>query len=77
MDYFIRVTKSSNKYGQDRLKNENFGGMKWKNITVQDIIHFYGVMLRMSIYTWHLGGYTSYFESISRISCVQGYMVSF
>ena len=33
-------------------------------------------MLWISIDPRHLGGYNSYFESISRIPCGQGYMVS-
>ena len=49
MDYFRRVTTNSNKYGQDHLKNVKFGGTKWINITVQDIINLYGVMLWISI----------------------------
>ena len=39
------------------------------------MLHFYGVVLHISIETLHLVGYTSYFESISIISCGQGYMV--
>ena len=76
MDYFRRVTTNSNKYGQDHLKNVKFGGTKWINITVQDIINLYGVMLWIYIKPRHLGGYTSYFESISIIRCGQGYTVS-
>ena len=76
MDYFRRMTKNSNKYVQYHLKNRKFGVMKCRNITVQEMLHFYGVMIWISIEPWHLGGYTSYFESISRISCVQGYTVS-
>ena len=75
MNYFIRVNKNSNKYGQDHLKNRKFGGMKWINITVPDMLHFYVVMLQVSIEPRHLGVYTSYFGSISIISFGQGYMV--
>ena len=57
---------------RDNLRNGNFGGMKWTNITVQEIIHFYGVMIQIYIDPWNLGGYTPYFESISIIICGQG-----
>ena len=40
------------------------------------MLHFYVVMLRISIEPRHLVGYTSCFESISKIICVQGYTVS-
>ena len=49
MEYFRRVIKNSNKYGQDHLKNGSFGGMKWINITVQNMLHLYGVMIRVFI----------------------------
>ena len=39
MKYFRRVTTNSNKYGRDRLNIRNFGGMKWININVQEMIH--------------------------------------
>ena len=76
MDYFRRMTKNSNKYVQYHLKNRKFGVMKCRNITVQEMLHFYGVMIWISIKPCYLGGYTSYFESISIIRCGQGYMAS-
>ena len=51
--------------------------MNWINTNVQEMIHLYGVMLQISIDPHHLGGYTSYFESISRINCGQGYTFTF
>ena len=71
MDYFRRVNINSNKFGLVRIKNVKFGGMKWRNITVQDMLHFYGVMIWIYIDTRNIGGYTSYFESISIICCGQ------
>ena len=40
------------------------------------MLHFYGVILWVSIEPSHLGGYNSYFELTSRISCGQEYTVS-
>ena len=59
MDYFRRVTKNSNKYGQYHLKNLKFIGIRWRNITVQDMLHLYGAMLWISIEPSNIGGYTS------------------
>ena len=56
MDYFRRVTTNSNKYGQDHLKNVKFGGVKRININVQEMIHFYVLMIWTSIETQHFGG---------------------
>ena len=64
MDYFRRLITSSKKYGQYHLNNGKFGEMKWRNITVQEMLNFYGIMLCLSFEPYHIGGYTSYFESI-------------
>ena len=69
MDYFRRVTKNSNKYGQYHLKNGKFGGMKYIHITVQEMLNLYGVMLQIFFEPRNLGEYTSYLESISIIFC--------
>ena len=76
MGYFIKVTTNSNKYRQDHINNGKSGGMEWIHITVQVMLYFYGVMLRISIDNRNLGGYTYYFKSISIICCGQGYTVS-
>ena len=51
MDYFRIMTNNSNKFAQYHLKNGKFGVMKWKNITVKETIHLYGVMIWISIET--------------------------
>ena len=50
--------------------------MKCRNITVQDMLNFYGVMIWIYIKPCNIGGYTSYFESILIICCVQRYTIS-
>ena len=50
--------------------------MKWINITVQDMLHLYGVMLQTYIDPHNIGGYTSYFESIWIFFYGKGYTVS-
>ena len=59
MDYFRRVTKNSNKYGRDHLNNGKVGGIKRINYTVQNMCHFYGVMIQISIEPRNIGGYNS------------------
>ena len=54
----------------------SFGGIKWKNITVQEMFRLYGVMLRMSIDTCHLGGYEGYFKPASYVRFWYGYNVN-
>ena len=75
MDYFKNLTTNLNKYGRYNLNNGMLGGMKWRNITVKYTLHLYGVMIQISIKPWNLVGYTSYFESVSRIFLVKGYTV--
>ena len=50
--------------------------MKRRNVTAQEILNIYGVILQVSIEPRNLGGYSSYLESISRIRCGQGYTYS-
>ena len=47
--------------------------MKRRNVTAQEILNIYGVIIQVSIEPRNLGGYSSYLESISRIRCGQGY----
>ena len=53
----------------------NFGGIIWKNITVQEMVRFYGVMIRMIIDPCHLGGYEGYFTSTLYVRVGCGYNV--
>ena len=53
-----------------------FGGIKWKNITVQEIVLFYRVMFHMSIDPRHLGGYEGYFKPTSYVGVGRGYNVN-
>ena len=52
-----------------------FGGIKWENITVQEMVLFCGVMLRVSIEPCHLGGYEGNFKPTSYVSVGNGYNV--
>eukprot|EP00957_Ditylum_brightwellii_P064837 4918788-Ditylum_brightwellii.AAC.2 len=64
-----RITANSNKYAKERMGvYKKFGGQKWTNITVQEMVRFYGILLRISIESHHLGGYKVYFNPMTRIS---------
>ncbi len=49
-EFIKRLTAHSNHYAQEHMDGGNrFGGSKWLNIFVQDMYHFLGVILKMSI----------------------------
>ena len=62
IDYFRRLAKTVNKYGRYHLKNGNFGEKMCRNITVKEVLHFYGVLLQIYTESRHLVVYTSSFE---------------
>ena len=53
-----------------------FGEIKWKDITVQEMFRFYGVMLCVIIEPSHIGGYEGYFKPTSYVRVVCGYNVN-
>ena len=56
--FFCWITANSNEYA--RLPKDAgtgcFGGSKWINIKLEDMIHFFGILLKMSIDDRKLGG---------------------
>ena len=57
--FFQRITSESNKYARNEMKKRNstlFIGHKWKNITVAEMIRFFGIMLRISMEPRKMGG---------------------
>ena len=66
MDYnfFKRLTANSNQHARSNLDDRRrFGGYLWRNITTEEMISFYGVLLKMSIDNRKLGGYRAYFKT--------------
>ena len=62
--FFSQITANSNEYAKlhkDAGKG-CFGGSKWINITLEEMIHFLGNVLKMSIDDRKLGGYCEYFD---------------
>ncbi len=45
ISYFYRSTANSNKFARGKVVAGKFGGTQWKNIKVEEMVHFYGIML--------------------------------
>ena len=52
-----------------------FLGHKWKNITVGEMVRFFGILLRISMEPQKMGGYESYFRDAPQIHLGVGYNV--
>ena len=64
MDYkfFKLIAANSNEYARCHMhENNHFGEDSWSNISVQEMIRFHGIIIRMSLEHRELGGYVSYF----------------
>ena len=77
-DFFKRLAAQSNKYARAAMTRNNtrlYLGHKWENISVRDMVLFYGIMLRISMSPRKMGGYASYFQNNPVISLGGGYAV--
>ena len=66
-----RINMNLNAYVQARLVGNKFYGSNWKNITVEEMFHTFGMILKMSLVSIRLGGLKAYFNPITKlyISC--------
>jgi hypothetical protein len=66
-----RITMNSNAYVRSRLVGNKFYGSDWKNITVEEMFHTLGMILKMSLVNIRLGGLKAYFNPLKKlyISC--------
>ena len=74
--FFIRLCGESNKYAKNIMRERNttlFLGYKWTNIIVEEMVHFFGILLRISLEPRKMGGYTSYFQESHSITLASGY----
>ena len=73
-----RLTPKSNGYTKAHITGDKkFAGYKWqKNISVQEMYRFHGVLLKMSIDDQKLVGYKAYFTSKHIINLGVGYSVT-
>ena len=66
MDYnfFKRLTANLNQFARNHMDHcQRFSGFPWKNITTEEMHHFFGVLLKMSIDNRKLGGYKAYLKA--------------
>ena len=76
--YFQRIDAHINKYAQRDIAVRTttlYIGHKPMNITVGEIIRLFGIMLRISIESWNMGGYLYYFVEDPMINLGHGYSV--
>ncbi len=52
-----------------------FGGSPWSNISVQEMIQFHGMVLKMSVDHRELGGYASYISDPFSVNLSRSYSV--
>ena len=73
--FFKRLTCNSNQYGRTHQVNGKFGGYTWVNITVEEMIRFHGMILKMSVDDRNLGGYGAYFNEIHQVNTGTDYFI--
>ena len=49
LTFLKRLTANANQYARANLVNDKFGGYKWRNITLTEMVQFKGVILKMSV----------------------------
>lgn len=78
--FFKRLTANSNEYAKKKKSTMDgryfFAGSAWKNITVEEMIRFHGMVLKMSIDDRKLGGYEAYFTEGMSINLGRNYSVT-
>ena len=64
--FVARLTHNSNQYAKTNILVNNtncmWHGSKWEHITIQEMYHFLGIILKISLLPVDSGGYTSYFR---------------
>ena len=78
MDYqfFERIAAHSNEYARIHMNtNGQYAGSNWSNITVEEMVRFLGIILKMSINNRELGGYASYFANRKSVNLGRRYYV--
>jgi hypothetical protein len=62
-----RITMNSNAHMRARLVGSKFYGSDWKNITVEEMFHTFGMNLKVSLVNIRLGGLKAYFNPIKKL----------
>mgnify|MGYP006184554199 CR=1 FL=1 len=61
------ITMNLNAYVWARLVGNKFYGSNWKNITIEEMFHTFGMILKMSLVSICLGGLKAYFNPITKL----------
>ena len=75
--FFIRLAGESNKHAKKVMKEINttlFLVHKWENISVEEMVRFFGILLRISLEPRKMGGYESHFSENNTITLAIGYI---
>ena len=78
-NFFVRICVESNRYAHRVIRERNtslFLVHKWNNITNEEMIHFFSIMLCISLEPRKMGGYESYFTEQQSITAANGYSTS-
>lgn len=61
------IIMNSNAYVCTRLVGNKFYGSDWKNITIEEMFHTFGMILKMSLVNISFGGLKAYFNPIKKL----------
>ena len=61
-----RITAILNAYAWSKLIGDKFVGSPWRNITLEEMYNSFGIILKMSIDNYQLGGINAYFSPPSQ-----------
>eukprot|EP00957_Ditylum_brightwellii_P126717 9658068-Ditylum_brightwellii.AAC.1 len=77
-EFFKHLTANSNKYACTQVLNNNtstFIGHKQRNITRGEVVHFFSILLRISMEPSRMNGCVSYFEDDPFLNLGHGYHI--
>jgi len=71
LQFVARLAANSNDYFWQHIKpklgRNTYGGLPWSDISIKEMYHFLGIMLKISLSTVDGGGYTAYFAPEDKV----------
>ena len=75
-EFFKHITANSNEYTiMHMIIDGQFAGSNWTNVTVEEMVRFLGIILKMSINNRELRGYASFFTNRKSVNLGRRYYV--
>lgn len=74
---FLRLCGESNEHGKKVMKTRYttlFGGQKWKNIMLEEMVNFFCILLQILLEPRKMRGYDSYFSNSHTIILASDYI---